>query len=126
MTKITSNLNCGNSPKMRFLRDFNIAFAKGDVKFLTDNVTQEIVWNKIGIKKICGKDQFQRDLHHMHAESVAELVLENIISHGKTGAANGIIKMQSGKHFAFSDIYEFNGARGEKLKSITSHVIEIK
>jgi len=41
MTKIVSSPNCGNSPKMEFLKEFNIAFAKGNVEFITENVTLE-------------------------------------------------------------------------------------
>ena len=48
MTKIISSPDCGNSPKMELLKEFNIAFAKGDVKFITESVTDDIVWNIIG------------------------------------------------------------------------------
>ena len=67
MTKIISNPNCGNSPKMEFLKDFNIAFATGNVEFT----------------------------------------------------------LESDKKYAFSDFYIFNGAKGSKIKSITSYIIEI-
>ena len=125
MTKIVSSPNCGNSPKMEFLKDFNIAFAKGNVEFIVDSVTDDVIWNIIGDKKLDGKKTFEEELEKMKSEKATELIIDQILSHGKEGAANGIIKMQNGKKYAFSDFYKFKGAKGAKIKSITSYVIEI-
>lgn len=125
MTKIISSPNCGNSPKMEFIKQFNIAFANGNIELISDSVTEEIVWNMIGDKEIKGKERFQEELRKMQGEKASELTLDQILSHGKEGAANGIIKMQNGKKYAFSDFYVFQDAKGTKLKSITSYVIEI-
>jgi len=125
MTKIISSPYCGNSPKMEFLKEFNIAFAKGNVKFITENVTDDILWNIIGDRKIEGKEKFREELEKMKSEKASELIIDQILSHGKEGATNGIMKMQNGKKYAFSDFYKFNGAKGAKIKSITSYVIEI-
>ena len=54
-----------------------------------------------------------------------ELALDSIITYGKEGAANSIIKTQDGRNFDFCDVYTFKGAKGDKIKSITSSVIEI-
>ncbi|WP_373400068.1 nuclear transport factor 2 family protein [Algoriphagus halophilus] len=125
MTKIISSPNCGNSPKMEFLKEFNIAFAKGDLAFISDSVTDDIVWNIIGNKKIEGKERFAVELEKMKSKKVSELVLEQILSHGKEGAANGIMKMQDGKEYAFSEFYVFQVAKGTKIKSMTSYVIGV-
>lgn len=125
MTKIVSSPNCGNSPKMEFLKDFNIAFAKGNVEFIVDSVTDDIIWKIIGDKKIDGKKTFAEELEKMKSEKATELIIDQILSHGKEGATNGIMKMQNGKKYAFSDFYKFKGAKGAKIKSITSYVIEI-
>lgn len=126
MTKITSSPNCGNSPKMAFIKEFNIAFAKADIEFLVKNVTEDIVWNIIGDKKIIGKKDFADELNKMKSQKTSELLLDQILSHGKEGAVNGIITMQNGKKYAFSDFYQFNNAKGTMIKSITSYAIEIK
>ena len=125
MIKIISSPNCGNSPKMEFLKEFNIAFAKGDVAFITECVTDDIVWNIIGDKKIEGKEKFTMEFEKMKSEKVSELILEQILSHGKEGAASGIMKMQDGKKYAFSELYVFQGAKGTKIKSMTSYVIGV-
>lgn len=125
MTKIISTPNCGNSPKMELLKEFNIAFAKGNIAFITDKVTDNISWNIIGDKCIEGKKDFIIELEKMKSEIATELIIEQILSHGKEGAATGIIKMQNGKKYAFSDFYKFNGVKDVKIKSIISHVIGI-
>ncbi|SDN09677.1 nuclear transport factor 2 family protein [Kriegella aquimaris] len=125
MTKIISCPNCGNSPKMEFLKQFNIAFAEGNVTFLMENVTDDIVWNIIGERKIVGIEAFTEELEKMQSVKVSELKLDQILSHGKEGAANGVMTMENGKHYAFSDFYVFQSAKGEKVKAITSYCIEV-
>jgi hypothetical protein len=124
MTKIISSPNCGNSPKMEFLKEFNIAFVNGDIEFLAKCVIDEIIWDVIGDKKISGKKDFVTEITKMKNRKITELTLTQILSHGKEGAVNGVIKMENGKKFAFSDFYFFQGAKGDKIKSITSYLIE--
>ncbi|MFD2833591.1 nuclear transport factor 2 family protein [Gramella sp. AN32] len=110
---------------MEFLKNFNIAFAKGDLKFISESVTDEIVWNIIGKLRIEGKEQFSQELERLKSEQAKELIIDQILSHGKEGAVNGIIELKNGKKYAFSDFYKFKGAKGVTIKSITTYVIEI-
>ncbi|EIJ40502.1 hypothetical protein JoomaDRAFT_3564 [Galbibacter orientalis DSM 19592] len=125
MTKIISTPNCGNSPKMQFIKEFNIAFAKGDVAFIIESIADNIVWDIISSKKIEGKENFVKALNKMKSIQTTELKLEQILSHGKQAAANGIITLESGKKYAFSDFYLFKSAKGAQIQSLTSYVIEV-
>ncbi|MBO6621705.1 MAG: nuclear transport factor 2 family protein [Balneola sp.] len=125
MTKIIVKPDCGNAPKKELLKQLNIAFAKGNSDFLSEIVSDDIQWDIMGDQKISGKEQFIRKLDTLKSEKVSELILERILTHGKEGAANGIIKMQNGKEYAFSDFYEFTGAKGAKVRSITSYIVRI-
>lgn len=125
MAKITIRAYCGNAPKKEFLKEINIAFAKGNLEILTHNVTDEIFWTMIGDRKIKGKEMFAGELEKMKTEKARELILDRIVTHGKEGAVSGIMKMQNGKVYAFSDFYDFSGAKGGKVKSITSFLINI-
>lgn len=98
---------------------------KGEVKFISENVTDEIVWNIIGDKKVEGKEKFIEELEKMKSEKATELTIEQVLSHGKEGAANGTMKMKNGKKYAFSNFYIFKNTKSTDLKSITSYVIEI-
>lgn len=123
MAKITVQPDCGNSPKIEFLKKINIAFAQGDSAFVLERVTDQIVWERIGDTRIEGIQEFAQALEGMQAIKPTELVLEQVLTHGKLGAASGVIKMPDGSEYAFSDFYEF---RGTKLKRITSYVIKLK
>lgn len=125
MTKMISRTDCGNSPKMEFLKQFNIAFAEGNVIFLKEGVTDDIIWNIIGDRKIEGRANFVKALEELQSLKASELMLDQILSHGKEGAVNGWMIMENGKKYAFSDFYFFQDAKGEKIKAITSYCIEV-
>ncbi|MBY5957058.1 nuclear transport factor 2 family protein [Membranicola marinus] len=125
MTKIILKTDCGHSPKREFLKNFNVAFGKGNVAFLTDNVTEDVIWNMVGNKIIDGKDDYSKAINKMKEKKISEYVIEKIVTHGKEGAVNGIVKMEDGKNYAFSDFYEFKNTKSTDLKSITSYVIKI-
>jgi hypothetical protein len=58
---------------------------------------------------------------------VAEVRIDNIITHGDTGVVNGWAKMKEGNAYAFCDVYKFNGhSKGAKIREITSYIIETK
>ena len=119
--------DCGNAPKKMLLRDFNIAFARDDVAFILDNLDEEICWNMVGDRRIEGIEKVKEVLHQMtNGPRVKELHLHNIITHGKTGAANGILIFESGKQISFCDVYRFSSAgKNAKISEMTSYVIAI-
>lgn len=126
MLKITGNTNCGNSPKMEFLKEFNIAFAKGDTDYLFSSVTDDVCWEMVGKRKIQGKEEFVKTLETMSDHEALELKFDKILSHGKHGAVHGIMKMTDGSSFAFADFYEFSNAKGSLIKSFASYLVELE
>jgi len=124
MVKIVVNEDCGNSPRKSFLKDLNIAFAEGNISFVSDHVTEEIVWNIVGDKVVIGKREFVTALHEMVKTPAKELHISKIITHGYDASANGYIVLKNGSHYNFCDVYEFSGAKGTLIKGITSYVIE--
>ncbi len=125
MTKIVCNPNCKNSPKMELIKKFNIAYAKSDIEFIIGSVTDDIVWDIVGESKIEGKAKFTEELKNMQVCKINELTLDQILSHGKEGAVNGVMKLENGKTYAFADFYRFSGAKDTKIQSLTSYVIEL-
>lgn len=126
MTKVITSADCGNSPKNIFLEKLTIAFAKNDFKFILNNVTDDIRWNIVSSKLLQGKDHFAKALKRIKSDPAAELKIDHVATHGKTGAVNGTTKLKNGKTLAFCNVYEFNGAKGTSIKEITSYGIEIK
>ena len=126
MVKIVIEADCGNSPKMGFVKDFNVAFAEGNIPFLADSVSDDIVWDQVGDTIIEGKDGFVKALESMSTQKTAELILTTVMSHGKLAAANGQIMMENGKQYSFCDVYHFTSAKGSTIKSIQSYVIQLE
>ena len=84
------------------------------------------VKDKFGVSwQIQGKKDFVEELEQMKNHIVKELTRSSIITHGREGAVNGLIKMEDGRKYAFRDLYEFSGAKGSCIKSMISYVIEV-
>ncbi|MCX7745270.1 MAG: nuclear transport factor 2 family protein [Clostridia bacterium] len=126
MAKVTIGEDCGNSSKKTFLKQLNIAFAENDTAFIINSVSEDISWNIIGDKHIQGKKDFVEALEQMKNYIMNELTISSIITHGREGAVNGLIKMEDGRKYAFCDVYEFSGAKGSCVKSMISYVIEVE
>lgn len=105
------------------LKKFNVALAKGQVNVLLKIVSDDIVWNILGDKKVEGKKAFAAVLNEMRATKVEQLVIRNIISHGKAGSVNGEMTISSGQTFSFCDVYQFANAKGQTIQSITSYIM---
>ena len=116
MVKITISADCGNSPRKLFLKDFNVALAEGNAGLIQENVADDVTWAFVGGKIWLGKAEVLKQVVNKRA---AELTLFNIITHGKEAAANG-------EKTAFCDVYSFQKATGNTIKSIMSYVIAVE
>ena len=125
MTKIKVCADCGNSPKMSLLKEFNIAFIEGDTETILNHVTEDISWELVGGWKLDGLEAFKAELEKMKDTKLAEATIDRVVTHGKEGAVNGILIGENGKKYAFADFYEFNSAKASRIKSITSYMIEL-
>lgn len=127
MSDLTINIktDCGNSPKRKFIRDYNIAFAKGDVEFILTHASDDIVWEIFGDRKIEGKESFQKALEEMKSHKIKAITIHHIITHGKEGAVNGEMLMSDDKRYAFSDVYEFVSAGKTIIKHMYSYIVAV-
>lgn len=124
MTKINIQADCGNSPRKEFLKELNIAFAKGKADFIVEHVSDDIVWTIYGDKKIVGKEAFGKEIHAMKQYSADEMTLHSIITHGRDASANGEMHMDD-KTYAFCDVYKFTNTTSMILKEIQSYVVKL-
>lgn len=127
MSDIIINIkpDCGNSPKRAFIRDYNIAFAKGDIEFILAHASDDIIWHILGDQKIEGKEAFQKALEEMKSYKINEITIHHIITHGKEGAVNGEMLMSDDKRYAFSDVYEFVSAGKTIIKKMYSYIVAL-
>jgi hypothetical protein len=125
MVKITVGVDCGNAPKKLFLRDLNIAFVEGDIDAITETLSDDILWVIAGDRRVQGKDAFLQTFKEMMAAGTGEteeLVIHKIITHGREAAVNGEVRIDDGRVFSFCDVYEFSGAKGERVKAMWSYM----
>jgi len=126
MTKITVPEDCGNAPKKILIRDFNTAFAENKIDKILEYMSDDITWNMVGNKVIKGKKEAEEMLKTMGGEAAHELIINTIITHGDTAAADGVMKFPD-TAIAFCDIYTFtNHSDNAKIRELTSYGIELK
>jgi len=109
----------------QFLEKFNKAFARSDIDFILDNVTKTIRWTVVGDQTVEGKEAFEKTLNEMAQETLMEVTIHNIITHGKSAAVNGEMKTPDGNIYAFCDIYKLSGFKNPKISEMTSYAIEL-
>lgn len=126
MIKVIIGEDCGNSPKNIFLQNLTTAFARGDSKFIMESVDDEMRWNIVGGGLIQGREDLAKTLRQMKKDEAVELRIHQVASHGKAGAVDGILLLESGKRRAFCDVYEFRNTKGTRVKEITSYVIDLE
>ena len=127
MTRITISADCGNAPKAQLIKDFNIAFAKGNIDAILSYFADDIYWETVGRKSWSGKIEVTAVLKSMTEVQASELIIDNILSHGKQCAANGVLKYGDGSVIGFCDIYTFSSHDSRaKIKSLISYAIDMK
>jgi len=52
------------------------------------------------------------------------VVIDNIITHGSAASANGSVKLNNGRSYAFCDVYEFRAGRESRIKEVSEYLIE--
>jgi limonene-1,2-epoxide hydrolase len=123
MTKIICAADCGNSPKKLLLKDFSSALGRGTDAFVLKHLSDDVVWEWVGASPLRGKAAVATMLKRTNHEARQEMVIENILTHGSAGAANGTMRLTNGRSYGFCHVFEFSGAKGETIKRITSYEI---
>jgi hypothetical protein len=124
MTEIIRSTGCGNSPKNKFVEDLEVAFAQCDTGFLLDSVADDIHWNIVGETPIRGKDALKEAIDSIPQDcEVTEITINHVVTHGKVGAVNGIIKRKNDRTYDFCSVYEFCNTKGTNVRDITSYII---
>lgn len=112
--------------KEQFLQKVNEAFAKSDIDFIMEHVTDDIEWTVIGDFNLKGKEQFLEALKEMASKEPYQIDIKNIITHGDSAAVDGVMKSPDKKEYAFCDVYKFSGFKNPKIKNMTSYVLSLK
>jgi ketosteroid isomerase-like protein len=105
----------------QLVEEINLAFEKGDLKFLEEHMTDDLTWNIIGrdhpvigkqeFLKVCGSAPLQ--------ENTPKITITNMLIDGDKVAVESILEAKTirGKHYrqTVCDIYHFNGNKFNEL-----------
>lgn len=122
--KLNIKPDCGNAPKKELIKNLTICFASYDIPQAMSYLDENVVWTLVGDEPVVGRSRFAAALQEMSQNKANELTIHSIITHGKEAAINGEMVMEDGHVFGFSDFYEFTSAKGSKVKSIVSYVVQ--
>ncbi len=126
MVKVNVQIDCGNAPKKEFIRDFEIALARRDSEAALERLDDAIHWELVGDRTIEGKAAAEKLLETMAEQEVEELTLENVLTHGKVGAANGTIRFSNGDVLGFCDVVTFtSSAKHARIKKLSSYIVAL-
>jgi hypothetical protein len=123
MTRIICAEDCGNSPRKLLLRDFNSALARGNRARVLGYLADDILWEWVGATTLRGREAVDGMLKRLQHEARQELVIDNIITHGSTGSANGSMRLTNGRSYGWCHVFEFGSGKGSLIKHITSYEI---
>ncbi|MEZ5003377.1 MAG: nuclear transport factor 2 family protein [Chitinophagales bacterium] len=123
--KLNIQPQCDNAPKKALIKQLTIYFASYDIEKAIQYLEDNVVWTLVGDKPIHGKQNFAAALKEMSHNKALELTIHSIITHGKEAAVNGEMLLENGQTFGFSDFYQFSSAKGQKIRSILSYVVEL-
>lgn len=128
MVKVVMQEDCGNAPKQKFIRDFCVANANADITTVMNMVTEDIRLEIPGYATVSGKEEIQKLLQEdANRSKVTELLIANILTHGKRGVANGTLVFADGGVVAFCNMYTFNNhSKNAKLQLIQTYSIVLK
>jgi len=121
MTRVKRSDDCGNSPKNAFVEDFTIALATRDGDGVAARVSDDVRLNVVGRAPIVGKDAVMDALDAM--APVVTLTIARVLTHGRTGAVNGVVEYANGGGAQFCNVYEFSSAKGNRVSDITAYVV---
>lgn len=123
MTKINVQPDCGNAPRKLYLKDFNVALAKGDIEFFKKNIHENITWELVGASLVKGKENYLKALVQYKLWKVKQLTIDTIITHGPDASVSGRLITADNSQFNYCDIYKFKSAGGTTIHSIKSFLL---
>lgn len=125
MTELVVEEDCGNAPKKQKLKEFYTELAAGDVEAILSRLTDDVRWTIVGEVSHDGKEAVEGYLEQILAAEYEEIHVDNIITHGYSGAANGTTTSSDGDMYGFCEVFTFDSPTNTAdIEAIDSYVIE--
>src|SRR5690606_15805745 len=118
--KITTPKDCDNAPKKRIIKDFLVSIFQHHWQEVEQILEPNFKFISIGKDMIEDKEGLKK--HFSEVPKMEELMVVDILTHGKFGACNGEIKLKNQIiHFAY--FIEFKSAGKNTITKITEYRI---
>lgn len=114
-----------------FFYHFNSAFFHGDRLFIEDHISDDVVWTIVGSEPISGKQAFLDAAFGVEdGYQDVDFTIEISLATNGEAAVKGMMKKKGTadepKVYAYCDFYVMDAESSEKVKELTTFVIEIK
>ncbi len=122
---LLGDLSCDNAPKRRVIRDFVVGLFVGKQSNLEETLNPAVETEINGDQTINGIDELITYFDKKDIQ-LSSLNLLSILSHGKYGAADGVVIAKSGQKIHFASFCTFENTKKEALiKAIRFYMIEV-
>ena len=111
-----------------FVEQVNDAFARGDMAFIADHVTDDVTWSMMGEPVIEGRDALRRTMRRMGDGPLPTIRVTDMIINGLSVFAEGTMTLadESGtaRTYGFCDVYRLTDEDEPRIREMTSYVVE--
>jgi len=121
MPKVIKSKDCGNSPKSLLVQSLAIAIETSNAAGFSRCVTEDVVWSLPGRRSFDGKAACLAYLKARERNAPTQVRMRRAISHGRAGAGDGMLTMESGLTHSFCHVVEFSSVKGDRIASISSY-----
>lgn len=113
--------DCGNSPRITIVGDFVTNWAKHDVEAMTEWLTDDAEWTRVGHVSMRGAGVAAR----VCPEAPNHLLeVTSIITHGRLASCDGFLKSDSGRLY-FSHVFRFaSTSKTAKIREARTYLVE--
>lgn len=116
-------VHCGNAPKMERVIDLAVALAERKFTAVTPLVREDFTWRIVGEKDVTTYDQLAEMLNSLESK-VAEIHVENALSHGNGAMCEGTLYFNDGKIYYFCHVAKFTSTTKDALiKSLHTYMV---
>lgn len=120
---IIAQKDCNNSPKKNIIYLIHVHYASENYEEFGKYVTSDYEMEIIARETVFGWENVKSHLEKQE-QRPKKLIITQIISHGKYGAAHGKYVYED-YEVAFSNYYEFSSVASKLVKKTTSYLVAI-
>jgi hypothetical protein len=125
MPKVIKIADCGNSPKNLLVQALAVAIETSNATAFGRCVSEDVVWAVPGRRSFDGKAACLAYLKSRKRDVPKQVRVRRAISHGRAGAADGVLALASGFLRSFCHVVDFASAKGGRVSRISTYYSDL-